>query len=55
MEAGVDLVELQQILGHVSLLTTSRYPHLTDVTGKNSEQQINQLINGFDLTWGNVK
>ncbi|MGB5275564.1 MAG: tyrosine-type recombinase/integrase, partial [Gammaproteobacteria bacterium] len=41
LEAGVDLVELQQILGHVSLLTTARYTHLTPVTDHRSVSQIN--------------
>ncbi|MGB5517786.1 MAG: tyrosine-type recombinase/integrase [Gammaproteobacteria bacterium] len=55
LEAGVDLVELQQILGHVSLLTTARYTHLTPVTDHRSVSQINQLMNGFDIRWGNVR
>ena len=29
IEAGVDLLEVQKILGHHSILTTSRYTHLT--------------------------
>ncbi|HID52475.1 MAG TPA: hypothetical protein EYP41_10595 [Anaerolineae bacterium] len=55
LEAGVDLVELQHILGHVSLLTTARYTHLTPVTDQRSVAQINQLMNGFDIQWGNVR
>jgi integrase/recombinase XerD len=32
IEAGVDLLEVQRILGHQSILTTIRYTHLTDHT-----------------------
>ena len=30
IEAGVDLLEVQKILGHHSVITTSRYTHLTE-------------------------
>lgn len=51
LEAGVDLLELQKILGHVSVLTTSRYTHLTSKTKNNACQAINSLVNGFDIHW----
>jgi len=54
LESGVGLLELQQFLGHSSLLTTARYAHLTDVSCDNYEQRINQLINGFDVSWGTI-
>ncbi|NOR70574.1 MAG: tyrosine-type recombinase/integrase, partial [Methylomarinum sp.] len=38
LESGVDLLELQSILGHASLLSTARYTHLTSITDKNSYQ-----------------
>jgi len=55
LESGVDIIELQKILGHVSILTTAKYTHLTQVTEDNSFQQINEIMNGFDINWGGVK
>ena len=54
--AGIrNLIELQKILGHVSLLTTARYTHLTAATQNNSCHTINKIINGFDIGWGGIK
>lgn len=55
LEAGVDLLELQQILGHVSILTTSRYTHLTTKTASNARLAVNTLINSLDIAWGGRK
>lgn len=55
LEAGVDLLELQQILGHVSILTTSRYTHLTNKTASNAKLAVNTLINSLDIAWGGRK
>lgn len=55
IEAGVDLLEVQKILGHHSVLTTARYTHLTTHTADNATAQINALMDGFSVTWGAVK
>lgn len=54
LEAGVDLLELQKILGHVSLLTTAKYTHLTSCTNQRAEVTINQIMDTFHITWGNA-
>ena len=40
LEAGVDMLELQKILGHVSVLTTAKYTHLTTRTTQRADQPI---------------
>ncbi len=54
LEAGVDMLELQKILGHVSLVTTSKYTHLTTRTTQRADQHINTLMDKFNITWGNI-
>ena len=55
IEAGVDLLEVQKILGHHSILTTARYTHLTSHTGAQMSERIAALMARFSLTWGGVK
>lgn len=55
IEAGVDLLEVQKILGHHSILTTAKYTHLTTGTGHHATTLINSLMDGFAITWGGVK
>jgi site-specific recombinase XerD len=55
IEAGVDLLEVQKILGHRSILTTAKYTHLTTHTHDNAYQLIDALMNGFFIDWGRVK
>ena len=51
LELGVDLRELQGILGHVSPATTARYAHLTDVTSARARERQGQLLASFVLRW----
>jgi len=55
IEAGVDLLEVQKILGHHSVLTTARYTHLTPHTGQHATSLINSLMDGFSIGWRGVK
>jgi integrase/recombinase XerD len=55
IEAGVDLLEVQKILGHRSILTTARYTHLTTHTNDNAHRLIDELMSGFFIDWGRIK
>ena len=55
IEAGVDLLEVQKILGHRSILSTTKYTHLSTATDHHATRAINALMNGFSIDWGNVK
>jgi site-specific recombinase XerD len=54
LEAGADILELQKILGHVSLLTTAGYTHITSHTTRRAEVYINEIVNKFNIGWGKV-
>ncbi len=54
LEAGVDILELQKILGHVSVLTTVKYTHLTSVATEHADQKINHLMDRFNIRWGSI-
>jgi hypothetical protein len=41
-------------MGHVSILTTAKYTHLTDTNDHQSYQKIDSLMSGFKIIWGNV-
>lgn len=51
IEAGVDLLQVQQILGHHSILTTARYTHLTNHTADQCSQRLNALMSQYTLGW----
>ena len=54
IEAGVDLLDVQKILGHHSILTTARYTHLTEQTKQHAIDRINGLMDGFSIAWGKI-
>ena len=54
IEAGVDRLEVQKILGHHSILTTVRYTHLPDQTKQHAINRINGLMDGFSSAWGKI-
>ena len=55
IEAGVDLLEVQRILGHQSILTTLRYTHLTEQQQCTAQARINQLMGQIRISWSKVK
>jgi integrase/recombinase XerD len=46
---------VQKILGHHSILTTTRYTHLTSRTEGNAKERINALMDRISIGWGDIK
>lgn len=51
LELGVDLREIQSILGHARPETTARYAQLTDVTSTNAVEMLCLMFSSFSLNW----
>jgi len=51
LEMGVDLLSIQQLLGHQSPTTTARYARLTQQRATNTQGVINQLADWLELDW----
>ena len=54
IEAGVDLLEVQKILGHHSVIITTRYTHLTEQRKESAEAYINTLMGQIKVGWNRV-
>jgi len=45
---------VQKILGHHSILTTTRYTHLTEQRKESAESYINHLMGQIKVGWNRV-
>ena len=51
----MDLLEVQKILGHHSILTTARYTHLSCQSSEQANARIDALMARFTLDWAGVQ